>query len=412
MDQSLPPEYALAFYKLHHHLIQLSKEPINRIETVLGADTAGFEEIFGYRSPPKDKSFYALSWLIQALCDERQFHLARLPYLMDELARTMGQDTGAKELVHSWVANQISDLAVFAHYMHQVDLYQPWAATFASRMVDKKDEVEQDYADTLKMIDPYLKVPGPTNIVSLAILSDGNSDYPVARSRNRKNIEAIRLAEAKLDSFWSALNRALAAKNAVGPRMRQVLSQRVLQSTLEWVEPTAQTKRPTANLEADAITKPLSELYFGLEKNTERTIRQGPLTAPKAKSKARGISQQSGDPVPEILECHLPDVQPSFHLDARALRAFNAVFFTPSASSQSGELAWGDFLHALISTGFLAEKLYKSVWQLIPTKLDAERPIPFHETHPGGKIPFTTARWHGRRLNRAFGWHVGMFVPK
>jgi len=68
-------------------------------------------------------------------------------------------------------------------------------------MVDKKDEIEQDYADMLKMIDPYLKVPGPTNMISLAILSDGNIDYPVARSRNRKNIEAMRLAEANLDSF-------------------------------------------------------------------------------------------------------------------------------------------------------------------------------------------------------------------
>jgi len=121
--------------------------------------------------------------------------------------------------------------------------------------------------------------------------------------------------------------------------MRQVLSQRVLQRTREWVKPTAQTKKPTANLDADAITKPLSEPYFELEKNTERTIGRGPLRAPKAKTKARGISQQSDDPVPEILERHLTDVQPSFHLNARAPRAFDAVFFTPSASSQQGELA-------------------------------------------------------------------------
>jgi len=111
MDQSPPPECALAFHKLHHHLIRLSKEPISRIETGFAASPPvrqywvriqqGSKEILDCRSPPKDKSFYALSWLIQALCDERQLHLARLLYLMDELARTMEQDTGGKRAGYS-----------------------------------------------------------------------------------------------------------------------------------------------------------------------------------------------------------------------------------------------------------------------------------------------------------------------
>lgn len=55
-------------------------------------------------------------------------------------------------------------------------------------------------------------------------------------------------------------------------------------------------------------------------------------------------------------------------------------------------------------------KLYGSVWQFRPTRLDVERNILFHEPHPQGKLPFKTARRYGRRLNRAYGWVGEMFV--
>ncbi|OIW24956.1 hypothetical protein CONLIGDRAFT_565451, partial [Coniochaeta ligniaria NRRL 30616] len=63
----------------------------------------------------------------------------------------------------------------------------------------------------------------------------------------------------------------------------------------------------------------------------------------------------------------------------------------------------------MTATGFLARKLYDSVWQFRPTTLDVDRPILFHESHPNPKIPFTVARRFGRRLNRAYGWDGDMF---
>ena len=104
------------------------------------------------------------------------------------------------------------------------------------------------------------------------------------------------------------------------------------------------------------------------------------------------------------------DPQPTFAVDARALKVFRTLFFVPSATATPGEVAWTDFVHALASTGFGAEKLYGSVWHFTPTNLDVERSIQFHEPPPLGKIPFRMARRHGRRLYRAYGWHGGMFV--
>jgi len=42
-------------------------------------------------------------------------------------------------------------------------------------------------------------------------------------------------------------------------------------------------------------------------------------------------------------------------------------------------------LSAMLATGFSPAKLYGSVWQFTPTRLDLERSIQFHGLHPSGK---------------------------
>ena len=78
------------------------------------------------------------------------------------------------------------------------------------------------------------------------------------------------------------------------------------------------------------------------------------------------------------------DPQPHFELDQRALKVFKTLFHQQSVSATPGEVAWKDFLHAMVSTGFIPEKLYGSAWQFQPTRLDVERSIMFHEPHPTG----------------------------
>lgn len=103
-----------------------------------------------------------------------------------------------------------------------------------------------------------------------------------------------------------------------------------------------------------------------------------------------------------------------FSVDARALKVFRTLFYTPSTSNTPGEVKWDDFLWAMTCTHFRPEKLHGSAWQFTPNGLDVETPIQFHEPHGSmnGKIPFFVARRHGRRLNRNYGWHGGMFVLK
>lgn len=95
------------------------------------------------------------------------------------------------------------------------------------------------------------------------------------------------------------------------------------------------------------------------------------------------------------------------------LKVMKTLFYDLASNANPGEVSWTDFLRAMISTGFQLEKLYGSVWQCSPTRLDVERSIQFHEPHPVAKIPFRNARRIGRRLNKQGLWVVGCVVqPK
>ena len=344
------------------------------------------------------------------LFDDQRRDPAVLNSLMDELEHGMENDPRMKELVTPWVADRISDLSVLSQCLHQLELYLPWAASLENDMKQREEELENAFMRTTEHIKPPVDVLGP--IVSLDIPTGGRFHYPIDKRRTRENVEAMRQAEQNLDSFWKAFDREMIRKNGISPRLKNLLSQRVLQRTPAWVEPEKGAKARPMTSDVDELAKPLSELYFDLEHRTEKTVDYSHLPGTKEKIKTRGKPEKAEAPAPEpeLLERHRPDVQPSFKVDKRALKAFKTIFFIPSATSQPGEIAWPDFVHALCSIGFSAEKLYGSVWQFTPSKLDVERSIQFHEPHPSGRVPFRTARRHGRRLNRAYGWHGGMFA--
>jgi len=116
----------------------------------------------------------------------------------------------------------------------------------------------------------------------------------------------------------------------------------------------------------------------------------------------------------EALEYETPEKPPKFEVDARALKVFKTIFFTPSISATPGEIKWPDFLHAMTSVGFAPEKLYGCVWHFSPTHAHAKRSINVHGPHKDGKaadkLPYRVARSIGRRLNRAYGWDGSRFA--
>jgi len=152
----------------------------------------------------------------------------------------------------------------------------------------------------------------------------------------------------------------------------------------------------------------VKETQLELELRTQRTIDDKKPTTPKTRTKTRGVATEHHEP-----QCEVPHVlteTPRFIVNKRAYKVFKTLFHDPLSPDRPGEVAWQDFLYAMATIRFMFEKLYGSVWKFTPIGLSSVRPINFHEPHPDRKIPHATARRHGRRLNRAYGWSAETFV--
>lgn len=281
-------------------------------------------------------------------------------------------------------------------------------------MVDKRETIKQEDINRTNPRAQFLGSMEGTSIPNLGTLRGDRFLYPIDKRRTRDNVEAMRAAERHLTCSGKrhqhiAYNKAPKIR-ATAIWNRLLAQPWMLQRTPEWVD-SSKALRSSEEKEVEALCKPLSGILFNLERRTESTVHHDQRPSQKTKEKSRGVTRPVEEPaLNEVLDRHLQDVQPLFTVDKRAYKVFTILLYTPSTSSQPGEVPWLDFCHAMLSTGFVVEKLYGSVWQFTPTRLDVERSINFHEPHPSGKLPFRTARRYGRRLNRLCGWYGGMFV--
>jgi hypothetical protein len=346
-------------------------------------------------------------WLFSKLWDENQLFLVGFPTLVDELERLMESDVKEKEKVSSWVARVFSDLGLIAKARHELDIYMPWAAGFENDMIDHRETIKKEFADNFTALAdlqkhleniPFSKNGTPTGSVFY---------YPSDKRRTQQNVESMRKAEQHLDAFWEAVDERYKKKSgkSLHEAFRHLLTDdQPLERTPEWVEPIKEPEHtmPAQNSE---LTQTLRHLFIDGQDYPSKVV----PAQQKIKLKTRGLALTDTASADEAVGEH-EDARPIFTVANRAFRVFKTLFHTPSATDLPGEVAWTDFLFAMAATGFAPEKLYGSVWQFTPTRLDVERSIQFHEPHPRGKIPYRTARRIGRRLTRTYGWHGRMFV--
>ena len=352
---------------------------------------------------------------------------ARQSILIDELERLLRSEPEADRLISSFVMGKIGYLSILSHCMKQLELFQPWARQYSYQKLfgyEGRHDFENRYEAATAERDLTVRVLTGGGLPSddlgrLADPSGGKFAYPYGKRRNKDTVNTLRQGEANLDAVWAELD-SLMKENMPwfeNLALYELLSQpRSLRRTPEWTEPDQtkkEKKQPGFENDLWSLNRPLSNLFLGESEQPGQKIDTVPLKKTKAKTKGEPTKIQVVEvPAAEVPETEQVDHQPTFEVDARALKVFRMLFFNPEVTSSPGTVPWNDFLHAMASTGFQMEKLYGSVWQFQPTGLDVERGIHFHEPHPKGKIAFEIARRQGRRLARTYGWHGGMFVLK
>jgi hypothetical protein len=433
-SKDLPEEYLAALLRFQFYVNQAAKGPLGTLKFTAAASPP-LRRLFvrepplDYQSPKiqviskpgakMDKVEEQLIWLLRTLWEDGQtLFLASMPLVVDEIERLIQSEPRARELLSSQITRVVGDLSIISQCLNQLNIYHPWARTFLSESAGRDEALKKEYAERTqswgKIFAALHEKSLPSRAVTLGQPTGGKFVYPVDKRRTRENVDALRQAEGNLDAFWVSIDHVIIAKagDLRDSAVRNLLSQpRILQRTREWVEPEKPSpgvpaQQKAAGSDPYTLYKPISKFYAA------PSAKELDIQKPKTKVKTRGKARPPTPPTEaEVLSQPNPvDPQPSFPVDARALKVFRTVFFNPAATSTPGEVPWNDFLHAMTSVGFTVMKLYGSVWQFQPTKLDVERNIQFHEPHPRGKLPFTVARQYGRRLNRAYGWFGGMFV--
>ncbi|KAJ0354076.1 hypothetical protein COL154_000082 [Colletotrichum chrysophilum] len=350
----------------------------------------------------KDATVAELFWIIDTLFDEKQLFLTGLPTLLDELERVTRKDRAASQMISGWVAAQIADLSVLSECERQLDLFQPWAASFESDIAENQTEIDRDFHELVRRLVPINDLKIGLATARMGIPDGDKFKYLVERKRNKQNINQMRAAERALDSFWADIQQSLCGRDGISSRLRNIL-QRSVQRTPEWVE-TAKAKAPAAEGQDPSLAAPFGGLSM------QDTPKEKPSPRPKTKLKTKGAVPVAATTPVQDQEQPQAAKRPLFKVDKRALKVFNTLFFNPLTSSSPVEIPWTEFLHAMQSVGFHMEKLYGSAWKFTPTKLDVETSIQFHEPHPSSKLPFVFARRIGRRLNREYGLEGDMFV--
>ncbi|KAI0602231.1 hypothetical protein F4775DRAFT_229365 [Biscogniauxia sp. FL1348] len=257
--------------------------------------------------------------------------------------------------------------------------------------------------------------------------------YPSKRRITGPKTRQRQQAERNLDDFWRAFDQFYENKN--GRSMRDELGA----IGIEWREPKRTADWVPRNKEKKVQSKPTEEEINNFQvpgdRNAPEPVPSRFVTEPeKVKPKTRGTADISkaaskdnragaGDdgttpPVPEDPNSSedpsngASEATPSvFTVNKRAYQVFTAMFAASTGQDAQavGEIAWTDFMYAMTSIGFTAERRQGSSWHFMPSWLSTKKGISFHEPHPDNKIHYILARNLAHNLRERYGFSRDSF---
>ena len=466
-DKDLPKPIAMGFYTLQHMLETLQKKLIRDLKMRVPSSPPLRTHFLRLPEPNTRSTVIRVQskttaaqqtaaeseilWIMSSIWDDNQRHILGPKTLMDQLEMLMRRDPTAKSRISSLVAATVSMFSDMAEMLHQINLFQPWAATFETHALDNKQLVEGDFealTRKLTQASAWGKMAG-----RIAVLGSPEGDafwYPADRRPTRDNVEAMQRAEKRLDEFWDMVLGSATLQES----QRAVIKREVVR-TGKWIEdPASGEKQDEEDEEKQGEKRRLKKeaaipFVCGEDEVKEHAVVA--IVGKKEKIKTRGkareslkndVTREESENTATLSSIHPGDTSVTA-VDARSAKVLRTLFFVPGQAGGAGrtEVPWVDFLHTMTSAGFSATKRYGSGWIFKPRPealLDVQArtanngavaaaggkaaaaesqnkagtgttAISIHEPHPGNKISFHAARNIGRRLRQQYGWSGEMF---
>ncbi|KAI4618674.1 hypothetical protein J4E80_005276 [Alternaria sp. BMP 0032] len=309
------------------------------------------------------------------------------------------------------LSSLISQLSIIEECLHEIKLWKRsseiWMLLGTSRMKateSNKGSFSTNWAHHIHAYDVLVYLVKP---------SRGNLRYPIDKPRTAQNVKTMRDLESNLDKFWNGIDSFYKLKTGVAQDevlRRCLLEGGEMRRTAPWTGPDVPTEC-FKSIEYKAISNYDHDVALQITGTFDK-----PVTRGSAKRKKRHHAPLDIEPAIQVHDIGHPSPEKKpqriYCVDKRAHKVFKTLFHVPL--SDLGEtpkaIKWDDFKRAMIRAGFSAEKLQGSAWQFTPSvSTDVARGIQFHEPHPDSSIPYIMARRFGRRLQRVYGWHGGVF---
>ncbi|KAI1489139.1 hypothetical protein F5X96DRAFT_684249 [Biscogniauxia mediterranea] len=348
---------------------------------------------------------------------------------LHELRQWEERQPDDKMRISLWCELNLADLTMLHHvkYQHwglglQMEeiIYHNDNPKFQSRIQEYKDQDAKDpFLASSKSFPEYAKHLDPSGF---------RFYYPSKRRITGAKTRQRQQAERNLDDFWQAFDRH--HEETTGKSMKDEvralgIEWRELKRTPDWVPRDKEKQK-----QGKPIEEEIRNFQIPGDRNAPESVPSRFVTEPeKAKPKTRGkpdISKTAskdnrGEGAGNVTTPPVPEnpgssedpsgkaskaTPPVFTVNKRAYQVFTAMFAASTGRDAQavGEIPWTDFVHAMTSIGFTAEKRQGSSWHFMPSWLDTKKGISFHEPHPDNKIYHTLARNLAHNLKERYGF--------
>ncbi|KAL8735790.1 MAG: hypothetical protein Q9166_000654 [cf. Caloplaca sp. 2 TL-2023] len=316
--------------------------------------------------------------------------------ILDEMERIVDTDMVQRAMIDTEMAREISKLAALAQIHDALVQHQP-----TIQVTQDSGPLMHHHKKRLKAIDDLNEYLTGTSLGPYMKPRSAFA-YPVEKKRTLQQVEQMRQAEAKLDTFWEQVDKKK-LMSCTGKTLLQWMGNRLTTRNIYRTQPwQPDTEKVIGSAPPKIIFQPFPDSSSTTIKELVPELRK--------KSKTKGQTSLTTEPTqPATVPQDTKQTIPTFSLPNKVYKTMSAFFPTSTQDRTSRKIPWKDFLHAMYSLRFQIQKRHGSEWYFEPS-WNRSAPITIHEPHPSHEMRFDKIRFEANRMARKYSWSNATFV--